>query len=291
MLSTDRYYNNIINKQNMKQRYIQECTNCNNVVVGREKRGFIRDALRGGPGTAVEFIPVGGKLIWKASKEIVLRLLRTDMEKWGDELEKWIYKDIQVEYECPKCGKTWTETHPLSESDYKQMIADYITKVKELATLNKSENKKPDIGKRIMVMNHQESIGMNMKLQIPYNELEAVLMKKYDQQVKLGLANENTISITKKVVIKDATVNVSIDNIAGNDIILSYQAGFGIEWIIKGVLIWFKDTISGFVDELEDNKLLLHLDRIEQLNTILEKIEIKAVNFDELNANVAFIVK
>ena len=75
----------------MKQKYIQECTNCGNVVVGREKRGFIRDALHGGPGTAVEFIPVGGKLIWKASKEIVLRLLRTDMEKWGDELEKWIW--------------------------------------------------------------------------------------------------------------------------------------------------------------------------------------------------------
>ena len=75
----------------MKQRYIQECTNCGNVVVGREKRGFIRDALHGGPGTAVEFILVGGKLIWKASKEIVLRLLRTDMEKWGDELEKWIW--------------------------------------------------------------------------------------------------------------------------------------------------------------------------------------------------------
>jgi predicted RNA-binding Zn-ribbon protein involved in translation (DUF1610 family) len=275
----------------MKQKYIQECTNCGNVVVGREKRGIIRDALHGGPGTAVEFIPVGGKLIWKASKEIVLRLLRTDMEKWGDELEKWIYKDIQVEYECPKCGKTWTETHPLSESDYKQMIADYITKVKDLATLNKPENKKPDIDKRMMVKNHQESIGMNMKLQIPYNELEAFLLKKYDQQVKLGFTNENTISITKKVVIKDATVNVSIEKIAGNDIILSYQAGFGIEWIIKGALMWFKESISGFVDELEDNKLLLHLDRIEQLNTILEKIEIKAVHFDDLNANVAFVVK
>ena len=239
----------------------------------------------------MEFIPVGGKLIWKASKEIVLRLLRTDMEKWGDELEKWIYKDIQVEYECPKCGKTWTETHPLSESDYKQMIADYITKVKDLATLNKSESKKLDIGKRMMVTNHQESIGMNMKLQIPYNELETFVLKKYDQQVKLGFANENTISITKKVVIKDATVNVSIEKITGNDIILSYQAGFGIEWIIKGALMWFKESISGFVDELEDNKLLLHLDRIEQLNTILEKIEIKAINFDDLNANVAFVLK
>lgn len=181
----------------MKKRYIQECTSCGNVVVGREKRGIIRDALHGGPGTAVEFIPVGGKLIWKASKEIVLRLLRTDMEKWGDELEKWIYKDIQVEYECPKCGKTWTETHPLSESEYKQMIADYITKVKDLATLKKSEAKKPDTGKRIMVMSHQESIGMNMKLQIPFNELEAFALKRYNQQVKLGFVDEKTISITR----------------------------------------------------------------------------------------------
>ena len=275
----------------MNNKYIQECTNCDNVVVGKEKRGFLRDALHGGPGTAVEFIPVGGKLIWKVSKEIVLCLLRTDMDKWGDELEKWIYKDIQVEYECPKCGKTWTETHPLSESEYKQMIADYITKVKDLATLKKSEAKKPDTGKRIMIMSHQESIGMNMKLQIPFNELEAFALKRYNQQVKLGVVDKKTISVTKKVVIKDATVNISVDQIAGNDISMSYQAGFGIEWIIKGALMWFKETISGFVEEQEDNKLLLHLDRIEQLSTILDKIEIKAVSFDDLNAIVAFILK
>ena len=274
----------------MKQRYIQECSNCGNVVVGREKRGFIRDALHGGPGTAVEFIPVGGKLIWKASKEIVLRLLRTDMERWGDELEKWIYKDIQVEYECPKCGKTWTETHPLSESDYKQMIADYVSKVKDLATLNKSENKKLNIGKRMMVMNHQESIGMNMKLQIPYKELEAFVMKKYNQEVKLGFVDEETISVTKKVVIKDATVIISVDQVAGNDISLSYQAGFGIEWIIKGALMWFKESIKDFVEELEDNKLLIHLDKIDQISGMLDKIEISDITFDKVNANVSFKV-
>ena len=274
----------------MNNKYIQECTNCGNVVAGREKRGFIRDALHGGPGTAVDFIPVGGKLIWKASKEIVLRLLRTDMEKWGDELEKWIYKDIQVEYECPKCGKTWTETHPLSESDYKQMIADYVTKVKDLATLNKSENKKPTISKRMMVMNHQESIGMTMNLQISYKELEAFLMKKYNQQVKLEFVDEKTMSVTKKVVIKDATINISVDQVAENDISLSYQAGFGIEWIIKGALMWFKESIKDFVEELEDNKLLIHLDKIDQIGGMLDKIELLDITFDEVNANVAFKV-
>ena len=212
------------------------------------------------------------------------------MEKWGDELEKGIYKDIQVEYDCPKCGKIWTETHPLSESEYKQMIADYITKVKDLTTLKKSEVKKPNIGKRMMVMNHQESIGMNMRLQIPYGELEAFLMKKYDQQVKLGFVDEKTISVTKKVVIKDATISISVDQVAGNDISLSYQAGFGIEWIIKGVLMWFKESIKDFVEELEDNKLLIHLNKIDQIGGLLDKIEILEITFDEVNANVAFKV-
>lgn len=274
----------------MKQRYIQECTNCGNVVVGREKRGLVRDALHGGPGTAVEFIPVGGKLIWKASKEIVLRLLRTDMEKWGDELEKWIYKDIQVEYECPKCGKTWTETHPLSESDYKQMIADYVSKVKDMASLNKSGDKKPNIGKSMVVVNHQESIGMTMRLQLSYKELETFLMKKYNQQVKLGFVDEKTMSITKKVVIKDATVHISVDQVAGNDISLSYQAGFGIEWIIKGTLMWFQETIKDFVEELEENKLLIHLSKMDQIGGMMDRIEILDVTFDDANANVAFKV-
>ena len=277
--------------RNLVHKYVQECTNCGNFVVGREKRGFIRDALHGGPGTAVEFIPVGGKLIWKASKEIVLRLLRTDMEKWGDELEKWIYKDIQVEYECPKCGKTWTETHPLSESDYKQMIADYVSKVKDLATLNKSEAKKPNIGKQIKAMDHQESIGMNMNLQISYKELESFLMKKYDQQVRLGFVDEKTISVTKKVVIKDATINISVDQVVGNDISLSYLAGFGIEWIIKGALMWFKESIKDFIEEQEENKLLIHLDKIDQIENALEKIELQAIGFDEANTNVAFKTK
>ena len=274
----------------MKQRYIQECKSCGNVVVGRERRGLIRDALHGGPGTAVEFIPVGGKLIWKASKEIVLRLLRTDMEKWGDELEKWIYKDIQVEYECPKCGKTWTETHPLSESDYKQMIADYVSKVKDLATLNKSETKKPNVDKSMMEMNHQELIGMNMKLQIPYKELEALVLKKYNQEVKLRYVDEKTISVTKKVVIKDATINISVDQVAGNDISLSYQTGFGIEWIIKGTLMWFKESIKGFVEEQKNNKLLIHLDKIDQIDSMLDKMEILNITFDEVNANIALKV-
>ena len=141
-----------------------------------------------------------------------------------------------------------------------------------------------------MEMNHQELIGMNMKLQIPYKELEAFVMKKYNQEVKLGYVDEKTMRVTKKVVIKDATINISVDQVVGNDISLSYQAGFGIEWIIKGALMWFKETIKDFVEELEDNKLLIHLDKIDQIGDMLDKIEFLDITFDEVNANVAFKV-
>ena len=115
-------------------------------------------------------------------------------------------------------------------------------------------------------------------------------MKKYNQEVKLGVVDEKTLSVTKKVVIKDATVNVSVDKIAGNDILLSYQAGFGIEWIIKGALMWFKESIKDFIEEQEENKLLIHLDKIDQIGGLLDKIEILEITFDEVNANVAFKV-
>ena len=91
--------------------------------------------------------------------------------------------------------------------------------------------------------------------------------------------------------IKDATINISVDQVAGNDILLSYQAGFGIEWIIKGALMWFKESIKDFVEELEENKLLIHLDKIDQISGMLDKIEILDITFDEVNANVAFKVR
>ena len=54
--------------------------------------------------------------------------------------------------------------------------------------------------------------------------------------------------------------------------------------------MWFKESIKDFVEELADNKLLIHLDKIDQIGGMLDKIEIIGVTFDEVNANVAFKV-
>jgi hypothetical protein len=54
--------------------------------------------------------------------------------------------------------------------------------------------------------------------------------------------------------------------------------------------MWFKESIKDFVEELDENKLQIHLDKIDQISSMLDKIEILDITFDKVNANVAFKV-
>ena len=70
-----------------------------------------------------------------------------------------------------------------------------------------------------------------MKLQIPYNELEAYIQQKYNQQIALKYVDEKTVSVSKTVkviVSKTVTANVSVAQLVGNDIFLTYHAGFAL---------------------------------------------------------------
>ncbi len=198
-----------------------------------------------------------------------------------------------MEYHCPKCGRKWTETHQLDDSEYKLMIDEYVEKAKELVGLNKEIQDARKIAEREEreQLLSQTTTDMNMKLQIAYKELENFIQEKFKQQIGLAYANAHTISVTKKMWMMDFIVNVSVDQIAGNDIMLRYQANMGLEMIIKGALMWSKEKIAGFVEEQEDNKLLIHLDKIEQLKKALERIEIQSIGFDEENINATLKVK
>ena len=58
-----------------------------------------------------------------------------------------------------------------------------------------------------------------MKLQIPYNELEAYIQQKYNQQIALKYVDEKTVSVSKTVkviVSKTVTANVSVAQLVGN---------------------------------------------------------------------------
>jgi hypothetical protein len=268
-------------------------------VEGKVKRGLIRGTLHDGPAAVVDLIPVGGKLVWKGMKEVVKILLRTDIDKWGDEVEKWVYKDIEVEYHCPKCGKQWTETLPLSESEYKQMVSGIIEQAKAIIFRESPNSQKsPNCDSKLTSTNQQEIKSRFMRLQIPYNELEQYISKNFQQkqisQIGLAYVDESTIKVSavvKMIISKEVDVNVSVKEVDGSDVTLTYQAGMAIELMAKGVLKWYEDVVKDMLEEQDNNTLLVHLDKIDKLKTVLEKVEIQSINFDPDYINLCFVLK
>lgn len=279
-------------------RPIKECPCCSNVVEGRIKRGLIRGTLHDGPAAIVDLIPVGGKLIWRSAKEVVKILLKTDMDKWGDEVEKWIYKDIEVEYRCPKCGKQWREKQPLTESEYKQVVNGIIEQAKAIISRSPSQNnkKQPKNDNKLATANQQEEKNMSMRLQIPYHELVLYISRNFQQeqvsQIGLAYVDESTIKLSAVVKLfifsKAVDVNITVKEVKGSDVILSYQSGKLIELMVKGWLKWFGDAVKDILEEQDNNTLLVDLNKIEQLKPVLEKVEIQSINFEPDYINLCF---
>ena len=130
-----------------------------------------------------------------------------------------------------------------------------------------------------------------MRLQVPYSVVTDFVRERYQQEVTLRYVNESTVAMGKEVrmiISKNVSVNISVIQITGSDVTLGYEAGMGIDLIIKGVLTWFKDSFDGQADVLSDNKIQVHLDKIPQLENVLKQIVLKGINFEEQYINVLF---
>jgi len=134
-------------------------------------------------------------------------------------------------------------------------------------------------------------MGEPMRLQVPYSVVTDFVRERYHQEVTLRYVNESTVAVSKEVkmiISKNVAVNISVLQITGNDIMLTYEACMGIDLIIKGVLTWFKDSFDDQTDVLSDNKIQVHLDKIPQLENVLKQIVLQGINFEEQYINVLF---
>ena len=127
-----------------------------------------------------------------------------------------------------------------------------------------------------------------MNLQISYDELKDLISEKAHQDVELCYVNEKTIEICKEIKVllvrKTVSVYIEVKQIVGNDMIVSYKAGTGLEMMAKGVLLYFKDVLGNIVEEIGSNTLTIHLDNIDKLQQSLSIIEIKDIEFNNVSA-------
>ena len=141
-----------------------------------------------------------------------------------------------------------------------------------------------------------------MRLQIPYNEFEQLLSEYFQQkmirQIKLAYVDESTIQVSAVVKIKlkvaEATVpvkeKVSVKMVADSDITLTHAGmAFDLKW--EQVLELCEDVVKDMLEVQDNNTLLVHLDKIDKLNTILEKVEIQSISFQPDYINLCFVLK
>jgi hypothetical protein len=142
-----------------------------------------------------------------------------------------------------------------------------------------------------------------MRLQIPYNELEQFLSENFQQKmiskIRLAYVDESTIQVSAVVKIKlkvvEATIpvkeNVSVKKVDGSDVTLTHQTGMaiGLKW--EQVLELCEDVVKDMLEVQDNNTLLVHLDKIDKLNTILEKVEIQSISFEPDYINLCFVLK
>jgi hypothetical protein len=141
-----------------------------------------------------------------------------------------------------------------------------------------------------------------MRLQIPYNEFEQLLSEYFQQkmirQIKLAYVDESTIQVSAVVKIKlkvaEATIpvkeKVSVKMVADSDITLTHAGmAFDLKW--EQVLELCEDVVKDMLEVQDNNTLLVHLDKIDKLNTILEKVEMQSISFEPDYINLCFVLK
>ena len=141
-----------------------------------------------------------------------------------------------------------------------------------------------------------------MRLLIPYNEFEQLLSEYFQQkmirQIKLAYVDESTIQVSAVVKIKlkvaEATIpvkeKVSVKMVADSDITLTHAGmAFDLKW--EQVLELCEDVVKDMLEVQDNNTLLVHLDKIDKLNIVLEKVEIQSISFEPDYINLCFVLK
>lgn len=141
-----------------------------------------------------------------------------------------------------------------------------------------------------------------MRLQIPYNEFEQLLSKYFQKkqvsQIRLAYVDESTIQVSAVVKIKlkvaEATIpvkeKVSVKMVADSDITLTHAGmAFDLKW--EQVLELCEDVVKDMLEVQDNHTVLVHVDKIDKLNTILEKVEMQSISFEPDYINLCFVLK
>ena len=118
-----------------------------------------------------------------------------------------------------------------------------------------------------------------MKASISFPELQNVIAEKANQQIAVSFVDRKTLRVTYPLNIgfikKDISANLNIKELNGTDLLIGVDAGLGTDTMVTTILSMINGKIpEGLVEKCPDKQLIIHLDKIENLEALFENIDI-----------------
>jgi len=135
-----------------------------------------------------------------------------------------------------------------------------------------------------------------MELRLTFQEISELIEKKTGRALPLSYGGPHTVHVSYdvNVLFKSTSVGIdlTVDQIVGSDIYLSYNGGAGIDFMLRQAINMAKTRPGGeFIEPLSDNRILLNLSKNQQAGSIFDHINLRDIRFDEQYAIVDFLPK
>ena len=122
-----------------------------------------------------------------------------------------------------------------------------------------------------------------MKASISFTELQNLITEKAKQNISFFPIDAKTIKVTYPLNLgifkKDISAKLTFIELAGSDLLVNVDAGFGTDKLLTTVLSFLKDKIpAGLLEKRPESHLLLHLDQIEQVKAVFEKVDVRDIH-------------
>ena len=140
-----------------------------------------------------------------------------------------------------------------------------------------------------------------MQVKIEFYELQSLVRQKTGREIVLSAVDVRTVRVEAKVKVKvpllgemekNIGMNVSVEQIEGNDIWLKYDGGMGTDMLVGAMLTFLASDpeAAKMMEKTPGNGIVVHLDEIKEARKVLDVVELTDIVFmnDAMDIEVKF---
>lgn len=136
-----------------------------------------------------------------------------------------------------------------------------------------------------------------MELRLTYQEISKLIESKAGRALPIAYGgSSHTVRVSYDVDMLFKSTNIGLDltveEVSDGNITISYNGGMGIDFMVRQAIGMAKSRPGGeLIEPLDGNRILLALGKNQQAGTLLERIELRDIRFDEQYAIIDFVPK